>query len=415
MAASLSTYWVKFFKGAGFPQDVATKHAVVFSNNRIKPDMLPDLDKPSLKEMGIMLMGDMIAILRYAKKVVEETTCERFLVDSEDTVLSSNMTSKPASKKIILKVPSKPVISTKVKPESLDNIKPIKNSTSTVTKSTVVKKKTIPSTTRVISHYIDKEKAQATLKRKIEQNVDQFHVESDEEWNSKKKLKPAESDNVGYKVILPKGTTVKTQQILKKALEQKRTVFDRLGDSSVTSTTNLAESNTTFNITGIGKEVLKRNSSVFNRLGDKDAKKEQLPYAGILKNGTITSPSQGILKNESARTGATILKTKKVLKTVPKSAGTMRADQEKKQKSLSNNMKHLIRTTRNINFDKETGTPNVVRKVATSSKLASERIGSVPAKARLGIAASTAKQVTFNKITTVAHLKKPGVFSRLGV
>ncbi|XP_024945794.1 uncharacterized protein C19orf47 isoform X2 [Cephus cinctus] len=387
MAASLSTYWVKFFKGAGFPQDVATKHAVVFSNNRIKPDMLPDLDKPSLKEMGIMLMGDMIAILRYAKKVVEETTCERFLVDSEDTVLSSNMTSKPASKKIILKVPSKPVISTKVKPESLDNIKPIKNSTSTVTKSTVVKKKTIPSTTRVISHYIDKEKAQATLKRKIEQNVDQFHVESDEEWNSKKKLKPAESDNVGYKVILPKGTTVKTQQILKKALEQKRTVFDRLGDSSVTSTTNLAESNTTFNITGIGKEVLKRNSSVFNRLGDKDAKKEQLPYAGILKNGTITSPSQG----------------------------TMRADQEKKQKSLSNNMKHLIRTTRNINFDKETGTPNVVRKVATSSKLASERIGSVPAKARLGIAASTAKQVTFNKITTVAHLKKPGVFSRLGV
>lgn len=45
----LSANWVKFFKNADFPIDVATKHAVVFSNNRIRPDMLSDLDKPSNK------------------------------------------------------------------------------------------------------------------------------------------------------------------------------------------------------------------------------------------------------------------------------------------------------------------------------------------------------------------------------
>ncbi|XP_076243597.1 uncharacterized protein C19orf47 homolog [Calliopsis andreniformis] len=405
MASSLSAYWVKFFKGAGFPQDVATKHAVVFSNNRIKPDMLPDLDKPSLKEMGITLMGDMIAILRYAKKVVEETTCERFLVDSED----SCGTAKPVVKKVVAKAPVK-TITSKTKSEAVSTKKVVKVPASTLKKAVAIKKP-VSTSNEVIPEFANQKK-QTILKRKLEE--DEYDSNNEDEWNGTvKKVKTLDNkdEKVGYTVILPKGATVRSQQILKKSIEQKRTVFDRLGDSSVTSTTNPAETSPTFNITGLGKDVLKRSVSVFNRLGDKDAKKDNTTQAGILKNGTS---STGILKTKSPTTRTSIITSSKV---IPKSPGTMRADQEASRKVLSNNITQLVKTTKKISFNNTS--PNNVRttkSIITSGKLASERLTIIPAKARLGtVKAGAAKQVTFDRITTVAHVKKPDVFSRLGI
>lgn len=406
MASSLSAYWVKFFKGAGFPQDVATKHAVVFSNNRIKPDMLPDLDKPSLKEMGITLMGDMIAILRYAKKVVEETTCERFLVDTVDP--STNP--KPVAKKVIPKASIKTVAS-KVKSDSVPTKKIVKVPTSSVKKSVTTVKKPVSTSSEVITDFANQKK-QTLLKRKLEE--EEYDSNNEEEWNGTvKKVKSLDNkdDKVGYTIILPKGSTSRSQQILKKSTEQKRTVFDRLGDSSVTSTTNLAETSPTFNITGLGKDVLKRSVSVFKRLGDKDAQKDSAMHAGILKNGAISS---GILKPKCISGRTSIITTSKA---VSKTMGTMRADQEATRKILSNNVPQVVKTTKKITFNSTS--PNTVRSVkssVTSGKLASERLTSIPAKARLGtVKTSGPKQVTFDRITTVAHVKKPDVFSRLGI
>ncbi|XP_033231250.1 uncharacterized protein C19orf47 homolog [Belonocnema kinseyi] len=400
MASALSAYWVQFFRNAGFPQDVATKYAVVFSNNRIKPDMLPDLDKPSLKEMGITLMGDMIAILRYAKKVVEDTTCEKFLVDSEDSQPTAKFVSKPVVKKVVAKVAPKSTVLSKAKPAA-----PIK-SVSSAPSSTIVKKKVASNVTRLVQR---EEKKPA--KRKIEKKIVSLDSDSDEEWKAEtqKRLKAAK-DDVEYKVIMPKGTTVRSQQILKKAVEQKLTVFDRLGDSSVTSTTNLPESSTTFNITGLGKDMIKRNSSVFNRLGDKDLlKKDETPFTGILKNGSSAAPAQGILKTRvSPKT--TVISLNKNSKGVSKLVGTMRADQELKAKTVSNSVKQLIKHTQKITVN-ERRSPMIVKKIAPTYKLASERALLIPAKARLG----TTKQVTFNSFASVAHIKKPGVFSRLGI
>ncbi|XP_068988819.1 uncharacterized protein C19orf47 homolog [Bombus flavifrons] len=410
MASSLSAYWVKFFKGAGFPQDVATKHAVVFSNNRIKPDMLPDLDKPSLKEMGITLMGDMIAILRYAKKVVEETTCERFLVDTEDNVGKP----KPMIKKVTTKAASSTskAIATKLKSDAIITKKIVKIPTTSV-KKTVVAKKSASTSGEIITDLANQKK-QTILKRKLKED-NEFDSNNEDEWQeTPKKLKSLDNkDNkVGYTVILPKGSTSRSQQILKNSVEQKRTVFDRLGDSSVTSTTNPTETSQTFNITGLGKDILKRSVSVFNRLGDKDAKKDNtLTQAGILKNGTN---SVGILKSKSSNTRTSILTTNKI---VPKNVGTMRADQEANRKVMSNSVTQLVKTTKRISFNNTSLRDNrLIKSNVTSGKLASERLTSIPAKARLGmVKTSSTKQVTFDRITTVAHVKKPDVFSRLGI
>jgi hypothetical protein len=323
----LSAYWVKFFKNAGFGTDVATKHAVVFSNNRIKPDMLPDLDKPSLKEMGITLMGDMIAILRYAKKVVEETTCKKFLVNTEDSSSpTTKVVTKPTIKKVVTKTTAKTTSSnSKVKMEP--TTKTIKNTSSSTVKPSITVKKKIPpisQTPRLYSDYIDTNQRPKLTSFKRKYSSDEEEIGIDGKWvhnETEKRLKM--DDDVKYKVIMPKGPTVaKSQKILKKALEQKRTVFHRLGDSMVTSTTNIADSSNsnyapTFNVTGLGiSKDMKRNStsSVFNRLGNKDIDSDESSFRPS-RNGSILTTNQGILKARTSMFGPTkAISTKPVLK-----------------------------------------------------------------------------------------------------
>lgn len=360
---SFVAYWVKFFKGAGFPLDVATRHAVVFSNNRIKPDMLPDLDKPSLKEMGITLMGDMIAILRYAKKVVEETTCERFLVDSEDPLPVPKVSAKPVVKKVVREIGNKTVALTVSKTDSTKKIiKPLP----TAKKILTIRK---PISTPVTTNTVNQK--QISVKRKLVSQ--EIYQDNDEDnWNNlEKKIKVtngSEDNTVEYTVAAPKTTTVRTQ-ILKKPVEQKRTVFDRLGDSSVTSTTNLADTTPTFNITGVGKDVFKRSTSVFKRLGDIDDKKDHATTAGILKNGSGIICSPGILKNRTSPSVRTsIITTKRV---VPKITGTMHADHEVSKKITSNNTSRILKLKKDIIPPRnvKSSIEGIIKPAVTSSKL----------------------------------------------
>lgn len=131
---------------------------------------------------------------------------------------------------------------------------------------------------------------------------------------------------------------------------------------------------------------------------------------GILKNGTNNT---GILKTRSPSSRTSILTTNKVVK---KNMGTMRADQEANRKVMSNNVTQLVKTTKRISFNTSSRDNRIIKSNITSGKLASERLTTIPAKARLGVIKTNgAKQVTFDRITTVAHVKKPDVFSRLGI
>lgn len=67
-----SSFWLNFFKDAGIPSKEAKNYAVMFTEHRIRKDMLMDLNKEILNSLGVTLIGDVISIVRHAKEVHSE-------------------------------------------------------------------------------------------------------------------------------------------------------------------------------------------------------------------------------------------------------------------------------------------------------------------------------------------------------
>ncbi|XP_070620893.1 uncharacterized protein C19orf47 homolog isoform X3 [Erythrolamprus reginae] len=85
--------WIQFFKEAGIPPGPAVNYAVTFVDNRIQKNMLMDLNKEIMNELGITIVGDIIAILKHAKVVYRQEMCKAATesVASSQTALQSEL------------------------------------------------------------------------------------------------------------------------------------------------------------------------------------------------------------------------------------------------------------------------------------------------------------------------------------
>ncbi|XP_030237776.1 uncharacterized protein C19orf47 homolog isoform X2 [Gadus morhua] len=68
--------WIQFFREAGIPAGLAVTYAVSFADNRIQKNMLMDLSKEIMMDLGITVIGDIIAILKHAKLVYRQDMCK---------------------------------------------------------------------------------------------------------------------------------------------------------------------------------------------------------------------------------------------------------------------------------------------------------------------------------------------------
>ncbi|KER32743.1 hypothetical protein T265_12747, partial [Opisthorchis viverrini] len=87
--------WIEFFTAAGVPAAVRKTYAQIFVDHRITGALVADLEKEHLKDMGINVIGDIIAILKQCRKVGHEDPAA-----TVPNVTSTTMTStiQPPSK-----------------------------------------------------------------------------------------------------------------------------------------------------------------------------------------------------------------------------------------------------------------------------------------------------------------------------
>lgn len=65
----MESEWTRFFTLAGIPDGIAARYASSFASNRVTREMVPDLDKDTLIDLGITAVGDQMAVLKRVKAV----------------------------------------------------------------------------------------------------------------------------------------------------------------------------------------------------------------------------------------------------------------------------------------------------------------------------------------------------------
>ncbi|XP_032063054.1 uncharacterized protein C19orf47 homolog [Aythya fuligula] len=257
--------WIQFFKEAGIPPGPAVNYAVMFVDNRIQKNMLLDLNKEIMNELGITIVGDIIAILKHAKVVYRQEMCkaatEALSPPSAPAELRRNASS--AASRMIA--------------NSLSRDSP----PATPTRR--------PDTSKISVTVSNKLAAKSAGLREAETG-------SPAPVQAKRRRVTAEMEGK-YVITMPKGTTPRTKKILEQQAAkglQRTSVFDRLGAETKADT-------------AAGKPT-----GVFSRLGDtpaggKNAESDDdegsvLPYAGVLKKPPKDAPETGKIIKAKAQT-----------------------------------------------------------------------------------------------------------------
>ncbi|KAF1676014.1 hypothetical protein FQV07_0011231, partial [Pygoscelis papua] len=260
--------WIQFFKEAGIPPGPAVNYAVMFVDNRIQKNMLMDLNKEIMNELGITVVGDIIAILKHAKIVYRQMdACHTHRSPSGfKTSPSPCRPPLPAASRMIansLSRDSPPATPLRQRPHA---------SKISVTVSNKL----------------------ATAKAGREGLCD----EADENPTIPVKRRRVTAEMEGkYIINMPKGTTPRTKKILEQQAAkglQRTSVFDRLGAEAKADTTT----------GGKPTGVFSRLGNALGTDGDKATESDDdcsvLQYAGVLKK--LAKPP----RKESAEPGGTV-------------------------------------------------------------------------------------------------------------
>ncbi|XP_048736588.2 uncharacterized protein C19orf47-like [Ostrea edulis] len=381
--ASDTSFWIKFFTECGIPAGDATSYAIIFTDNRIQKDMLMDLTKEYLKDMGITVLGDVIGILKHAKEVHSQNARDKVLKGSGVVRTSSPVPkrSTAASRTVNHYLGSDPDAA----PMSL----PI-----------------VPKLSKELSARLGE--VPQTESPKSNNNVVKINKRTAEEVPVPKSRRVLPEHEGRYKITMPAGTTPKTQKILQQTERRKFNVFDRLGEESGTkASTDTPPS--VFNRLG-GKTALKRSATSTSIDLDTSSADPPLEYAGILKS----SPSP------VKKTKITITNNKKYAslgkitisnKTVTSAAGKIQ------QKTVTTKKLLLAKTRVNSN---PTSSSAAMDKAAESMSIR-QRLGK---KISLPVVSSTTDDMDTPKVKTGITkgrggqksevTSSSGVFSRLG-
>ncbi|KAM6111600.1 uncharacterized protein C19orf47 homolog [Phoenicopterus ruber ruber] len=259
--------WIQFFKEAGIPPGPAVNYAVMFVDNRIQKNMLMDLNKEIMNELGITVVGDIIAILKHAKIVYRQEMC------------------KAATESLC---PSSPNVQAELRRNA--------NSAASRMIANSLSRDSPPTTP--LRQRPHASKISVTVSNKLAAAKAGLCDRADENPTIPVKRRRVTAEMEGkYIINMPKGTTPRTKKILEQQAAkglQRMSVFDRLGAEAKADTT-----------TG-GKPT-----GVFSRLGDalgtdgdkateSDDDCSVLQYAGVLKK--LAKPP----RKESAEPGGTI-------------------------------------------------------------------------------------------------------------
>ncbi|XP_007458714.1 PREDICTED: uncharacterized protein C19orf47 homolog isoform X2 [Lipotes vexillifer] len=249
--------WIQFFKEAGIPPGPAVNYAVMFVDNRIQKSMLLDLNKEIMNELGVTVVGDIIAILKHAKVVHRQDMCKA----ATESVPCSPSPLPGEIRRGASSAASR-MITNSLNRDSPPSTPPRRPDTSTSKISVTVSNKMAAKSAKA-----------AALARREEESLT---------GPTKRRRVTAEMEGK-YIINMPKGTTPRTRKILEQQQAAKglhrTSVFDRLGAETKADTT-----------------MGNKPTGVFSRLGatpetdedlawdsDNDSSSSVLQYAGVLK------------------------------------------------------------------------------------------------------------------------------------